>query len=137
LESEKMIGPTKPATKAIAPTNKAVRTIRADVHMSVVYTLCTSGGWRLVYNGFRQTCALRGATVDAERAQQGPLLLVSANCPQVISAMPLLTRDNIHPGKLEDVLKTNTIHDDVGDCLRYGYKSMLDPKSQAPREARL
>ena len=41
MESEKMIGPTKPATKAIAPTNKAVRTIRADVHMSVVYTLCT------------------------------------------------------------------------------------------------
>jgi hypothetical protein len=94
------------------------------------------GGWRLMYNGFRQTSALRGATVDVERAQQGPLLLVSANCPQVISAMPLLTRDNLHPGKLEDVLKTNTIHDDVGDCLRYGYKSMLDPKSPAPREVR-
>ena len=90
----------------------------------------------MMYNGFRQTCALRGATVDAERAQQGPLLLISANCPQVISAMPLLTRDNVHPGKLEDVLKTSTIHDDVGDCLRYGYKSMLDPKSQAPREVR-
>jgi len=39
------------------------------------------GGWRLMYNGFRQTCALRGATVDDERAKQGPLLLVSANCP--------------------------------------------------------
>ena len=95
------------------------------------------GGWRLMHNGFRQTCALRGATVDAERAKQGPLLLVSANCPQVISALPLLTRDNIHPGKLEDVLKANTVHDDVGDCLRYGYKSMLDPKSQAPREVRM
>jgi hypothetical protein len=95
------------------------------------------GGWRLLYNGFRQTCALRAAAVDSERARQGPLLLISANCPQVISAMPLLTRDNIHPGKLEDVLKTNTIHDDVGDCLRYGYKSMLDPKSQAPREVQI
>ncbi|HUA82657.1 MAG TPA: phage terminase large subunit [Bryobacteraceae bacterium] len=94
------------------------------------------GGWRLMYNGFRQTSALRGATVDAERARQGPLLLVSANCPQVISALPLLTRDNIHPGKLEDVLKTDTLHDDVGDCLRYGYKSMLDPRSKAPREVR-
>ena len=95
------------------------------------------GGWRLMYNGFRQATALRGATVDVERAQQGPLLLVSANCPEVISALPLLTRDNIHPGRLEDVLKTNTKHDDIGDCLRYGYKSMLDPKSQAPREVRL
>jgi len=50
--------------------------------------------------------------------------------------MPLLTRDNIHPGRLEDVLKTNTLHDDVGDCLRYGYKSMQDPKSRAPRDVR-
>jgi len=95
------------------------------------------GGWRLMYNGFRQTCALRGAIVDEERAKQGPLLLVSANCPQVISAMPLLTRDNIHPGRLEDVLKTNTLHDDVGDCLRYGYKSMQNPESRAPREVRM
>lgn len=95
------------------------------------------GGWRLMYNGFRQTCALRGATVDEERAKQGPLLLVSANCPQVISAMPLLTRDNIHPGRLEDVLKTNTLHDDVGDCLRYGYKSMQNPDARAPREVRM
>jgi len=95
------------------------------------------GGWRLLYNGFRQTCALRGATVDVERAQQGPLLLVSANCPQVISAMPLLTRDNIHAGKLEDVLKTSTVHDDVGDCLRYGHKSMLNPKPRPPREVQL
>jgi hypothetical protein len=62
--------------------------------------------------------------------------LISANCPQVISALPLLTRDNIHPGKLEDVLKTSTLHDDVGDCLRYDYKSMLDPKSQTPRAVR-
>ena len=45
--------------------------------------------------------------------------------------MPLLTRDNIHPGRLEDVLKTNTLHDDVGDCLRYGYKSMQDPNARA------
>ena len=51
--------------------------------------------------------------------------------------MPLLTRDTVHPGRLEDVLKTDTIHDDVGDCLRYGYKSMLDAKSQAPREVRM
>ena len=95
------------------------------------------GGWRLMYNGFRQTCALRGATVDEERAKQGPLLLVSANCSQIISAMPLLTRDNIHPGRLEDVLKTNTLHDDVGDCLRYGYKSMQNPRTLAPREVRM
>jgi len=55
----------------------------------------------------------------------------------VISALPLLTRDNIHPGRLEDVLKTNTKHDDIGDCLRYGYKSMLDPKSRTPRDVRI
>jgi hypothetical protein len=95
------------------------------------------GGWRLLYNGFRQTCALRGETVDPERASQGPLLLVSANCPEVISAIPILTRDNQHPGKLEDVLKTNTKHDDVGDCLRYGYKSMLSPRSKPPRDVEI
>lgn len=81
-------------------------------------------GWRVLYNGFRQTTALRGSHVDTERAKQGPLLLVSANCPQVISAIPMLIRD---PKRLEDVLKTEQIADDVADALRYLYKSMLYP----------
>jgi phage terminase large subunit len=88
------------------------------------------GGWRLLWNGFQQTCSLFGNIT----VQPGNCLFVSANCPQTISSMPLLIHDNKHPGKLEDVLKVpGSLADDVGDCVRYLYKSYLDPRT-APRE---
>lgn len=92
------------------------------------------GGWRLLYNGFRQSGALRaGAEISAEQAKAGPMLLISAACPEAMAAVPILIRDEKNP---EDVLKTPTLADDVGDELRYGYKSMLDPRSRAPRAVR-
>lgn len=91
------------------------------------------GGWRLIYNMFRQTGTCRDAVVTQEMAKVGPLLLISANCPQVIAAIPLLVRD---PKDLEDVLKTETTGDDVGDSLRYGLKSFLSPRNKAPKDVR-
>ena len=92
------------------------------------------GGWRLLYHGFKQSCALRGAErVTREMAESGPMLVISAACPTVIASAPLLIRDDRN---LEDVLKTPTLADDVGDGLRYGYKSMLDPRTRAPKEIR-
>jgi len=92
------------------------------------------GGWRLLYSGLKQTCSMRNEIVSQDR--NIPMLLVSSECPQIIASVPLLVRNKKDPGKLEDVLKTDTIADDVGDCLRYGYKSMLDPRSKAPRAVR-
>lgn len=91
------------------------------------------GGWRLLYNGFRQSSSLRGASVDAERARQGPLLFVSADCPGVISSVPLAVRDE---DDLNDVVRAPTLWEDVTDALRYAYKSMLAPRSKAPRAIR-
>lgn len=88
------------------------------------------GGWRLIWNALNASCQLRG---EASR-EVGDCLMISANCPQTISSMPLLIRD---PKKLEDVLKIpGALADDIGDCLRYGYKSYLDPMEQAPLEVR-
>lgn len=91
------------------------------------------GGWRLLYQGFKQAGAFRSSKVTKEMAQVGPMLLISANCPEVMGSVPLLIRDE---DNLEDVLKTPSLADDVGDSLRYGYKSQIDPRSKAPRDAR-
>jgi phage terminase large subunit len=47
-------------------------------------------------------------------------------CPQTIASLPTLMRD---PEKLEDVKKTESLADDVGDALRYGLKSHLRPRT--------
>jgi hypothetical protein len=61
------------------------------------------------------------------------VLLISAACVEVISAIPLLVRNE---DRLEDVLKTDSVADDVADALRYGYKSQMEGKREAPREVR-
>lgn len=91
------------------------------------------GGWRLLYNCFRKTCSLRAENPN-DPDPSSPMLLISANCPQVISSMPMLVRD---PKKLEDVLKVpGAMADDVGDCTRYAVFSMLDPLKEAPMHVR-
>ena len=49
-------------------------------------------------------------------------LVFMENCEKAISHLPLLTRDDTN---LEDVLKSDTLADDIGDALRYGLKSFL------------
>jgi hypothetical protein len=90
-------------------------------------------GWRHVYNCMRQA-HLAGNNVDPERAQQGPALFVSADCPAAISCIPMAVRDD---DDLNDVMRVpGVLWEDVTDMLRYGLKSMLDPKIQAPTAVR-
>ena len=49
-------------------------------------------------------------------------LVFMENCEKAIAQLPLLTRDETN---LEDVQKSDTLADDVGDALRYGLKSYL------------
>ena len=87
-----------------------------------------------MYNCFRQTCQVIGKSVSRETALSGfPLLLISANCVETISAIPMLVHD---PKKTEDVEKQDTVADDVADFLRYGIKSMMNPHRKAPIEVR-
>ena len=67
------------------------------------------GGWKLIYNLF----------------ESGDLLIADT-CPQLIAAIPLLTRD---PDHIEDILKTQTVEDDIADAFRYGIKGFLAPGS--------
>jgi len=92
------------------------------------------GGWRHLYNGFRQSSSLRGSVADEERARQGPLLFISAECPEVISHIPLAVRDE---DNLEDVARVSgVLWEDITDALRYGYKSHLESRGLAPRAIR-
>lgn len=100
------------------------------------------GGWRFLYAAMKKTCdVLRGKCAptrvndDYESDEEGnysestPLLFVAGRCRDVIEAVPILVRDNRHPGRAEDVLKLPTKADDVGDGLRYGAKSMMNPRA--------
>lgn len=52
------------------------------------------------------------------------------SCVQTIASLPMLVRDI---DKLEDVKKTESLADDIGDGLRYGLKSYLAPR-KVPEE---
>ena len=64
---------------------------------------------------------------------------VSEMCPLALEAIPALEYDTDKGG--EDIRKTDSIYDDVGDCLRYGLQDMLGtrrkPHSVANTEALL
>lgn len=87
------------------------------------------GGWQLMYDLLADT--KRHGSVD------GDVWLISAECPQLLNALPLAMRD---PKNLDDVLKTDKGHarieQDVLDAARYSLKSMLQPKATAPRDVR-
>ena len=92
------------------------------------------GGWRFMWGCMKQTCSV----LQDEPVSTGgfPMFFVSAECPETIAAIPLATRDDRHPGKIEDVLKTDTIGDDVIDETRYALYSKLAPRTQAPPDVR-
>jgi L-fucose mutarotase/ribose pyranase (RbsD/FucU family) len=84
------------------------------------------GGWALMSKLFLAT---------KRKGQRGDeIILISANCPELVTAVPLLMRD---PKNLDDVLKTDLsaakIDQDASDACRYGWKSMLEPGAK-PRE---
>lgn len=89
------------------------------------------GGWRQLYNAFVRTSKARSAPVLEE--QDGPLLFISAEVSEIAQGLPRLICD---PDRPEDILKTETIEDDYGDCLRYLYKSMQSAQWEAPRDVR-
>ena len=86
------------------------------------------GGWALIYNLLLET--------RRHASQNGECLFISANCPELTRAIPLLMRD---PKNLDDVLATDKgqtrIECDVSDSCRYGYKTMLSPNKKPPQIA--
>jgi hypothetical protein len=87
-----------------------------------------------MYGAFKQTCSM--LSPEPVQNPDTRMLLVGAECAEVIKGIPLLFRNKKDAGKLEDVEKTDSVADDVADGVRYGLKSELDPRVTAPREVR-
>ncbi len=93
-------------------------------------------GWKLMFNMLNVTkkCGATKRPAMPAFTKGGDCWLISANCPYLIAAIPVLLRD---PDNLDDVLKTDKnsaeIDQDMGDCARYGLKSMLSP-GRKPQE---
>lgn len=94
-----------------------------------------AGGWRLLWNCFKQTCSMLSDVPDVYPGGF-PMLLISADCAEIISAMPMLIYNEKDKNKSEDVLKTDTTYDDVADMVRYLIYSKLSARGTAPREVR-
>lgn len=90
---------------------------------------------RLMYEMLRRTCSMRSENPPRDRPDDkaAPLLLISAECPQLIGAIPLLITDEDQP---DDVLKLETVADDVFDGVKYTLAEYLAVQLIAPREVR-
>ena len=96
------------------------------------------GGWRYLYAMMKKTADVLDGKMNPTRtnddyegddsggySKDTALLFISGQCQDVIEAVPMAVRDDKHPGKHEDIIKTPTKADDVLDMLRYGVKSAL------------
>ena len=84
------------------------------------------GGWRLMYNCWASARRLRNWPKDQpflQRPEDMPAFFVSAACPEVISAIPMLICDEDNPTDVRKV--PGAVEDDVADMVRYGLKSYL------------
>jgi hypothetical protein len=85
-----------------------------------------AGGWALMSRLFLAT--------KRKGQRNDQVILISANCPALISSIPLLMRN---PKDLSDVLKTDEstarIEMDTADAIRYALKSKLEP-GKKPKE---
>ena len=98
------------------------------------------GGWRLLYNCFnnaRRFRQWRGPDPFTDRPEDEPILFISAACPEIIGAIPLLMADYdpiTNPrGNPKDIHKMNgRACDDVADMLRYAVKSHIRANPTIP-----
>ena len=94
------------------------------------------GGWRLMYNAWASARRLRKWPVErgrfTEEQSDPPAFFVSAACPEVIQAIPMLICKDEDP---KDVRKLpGAVADDVADMCRYGLKSYLTADPTGPQE---
>jgi hypothetical protein len=57
------------------------------------------------------------------------LLFIAGECQDIIEAIPMAIRDDMHKGKGEDIVKLPTKADDILDMVRYGLVSALRAKA--------
>jgi hypothetical protein len=86
---------------------------------------------RMVYDGFRRASQVRSGLID--EMDKTPVLLIGPDCATLQASIPMLIAN---PNKLEDVLKLETMQDDVFDGFKYGYGWYRDALERAPASVR-
>lgn len=87
---------------------------------------------RMVFDGLRRTFNMRGETPQREPGVT-PLIFISAECPELISALPTLISD---PKRPEDSMSVGTLQDEVWEACKNSYRDYLSVRAQAPLEVR-
>ncbi len=85
---------------------------------------------RMVFDGLRQTVTVRGDAPPATR-RESPLLLISQDCPNVISTIPGLGFD---PKNIEDVITFGNMKDSVWAAIGNAYRDYPSVVSGKPVE---
>lgn len=91
------------------------------------------GGWRLLHNCWAMARRLRkweGPMPFEQHAQDPPCLFISAACPELIKAVPMLICDEKDPKDIRKI--PGAVEDDCADSLRYLIKSYLDAAPKPP-----
>lgn len=57
--------------------------------------------------------------------------LIAADCHELLDALPVLVADKDNDG---DIVKTDSVADDIADTARYGLKSMVAPRGMPADE---
>ena len=53
--------------------------------------------------------------------------LIAEDCHELLDALPVLVANEERDG---DIVKVDSIEDDIADCARYGMKSMISPANK-------
>ena len=85
---------------------------------------------RMVFDGLRRADAIRGDNPPLIRGE-APMLLVSSDCPKLLSAMPGL---EFNPKEPEDVLQVGTLKDCVWSACCNTYRDYPSVVGQKPME---
>ena len=90
---------------------------------------------RLCYGMLARTTSMRSANPPRDKpdGKTLPLMFISAECPELIKAIPGLSAD---PDKPDDVLKVDALADDVFDGWKYTCAEYLSVRDLAPAEVR-
>lgn len=91
------------------------------------------GGWRLMYNCWASARRLRtwpDGQPYIQQPEDQPAFFVSAACPEVMQAIPMLICEEDDPTDVRKV--PGAIEDDLADMVRYGLKSYLVARAGIP-----
>lgn len=91
-------------------------------------------GWRFLYNCLRQASLCQLPVVTEEQAAHGPMLLIGAQCSDVIEYLPLAVRNEKAANDVDERPAEKWAA--VADAVRYLVKSKPSAQTEAPRDVR-